>query len=290
MKKLAIVSALIVLSILAKADKVYIDSLVLTKSNGEDTVEIYKYDTGTVIIPGGMAKIKVPKGFKYLDQQQARYVLETVWENPPSYDVLGLLLPIDRNPYESECWAISISYDESGHVNDDDAKDVNYDDLLEEMQGDIAEENKTRQAQGYQTLSLIGWAVTPFYDEKNHKLHWAKEILFTGDSASTLNYNIRILGKEGFLVMNAIAGMNQLAEVNNNLENVLASVEFNDGFRYDQFDESIHKVAAYGIGGLVAGKVLAKAGFFAIILKFWKIIAMAVVGGFIALRKKIFGS
>jgi uncharacterized membrane-anchored protein len=44
-------------------------------------------------------------------------------------------------------------------------------------------------------------------------------------------------------------------------------------------------VAAYGIGGLIAGKLLAKAGFFALLLKFWKVLALAVVGGAAAVRR-----
>ena len=48
-------------------------------------------------------------------------------------------------------------------------------------------------------------------------------------------------------------------------------------------------VAAYGIGGLIAGKILAKAGFFAVILKFWKIIAVGAIGLFSVFKKKIFG-
>lgn len=74
------------------------------------------------------------------------------------------------------------------------------------------------------------------------------------------------------------------------LNNILASIEFNDGHAYKDFDSSMDKVAAYGIGGLIAGKILAKAGFFALILKFWKVIAIAVAGLFAAFKKRIFGS
>jgi uncharacterized membrane-anchored protein len=35
-------------------------------------------------------------------------------------------------------------------------------------------------------------------------------------------------------------------------------------------------VAAWTVGGLVAGKVLAKVGFFAGLLKFWKVIAIGL--------------
>lgn len=61
--------------------------------------------------------------------------------------------------------------------------------------------------------------------------------------------------------MNFIANMGQLEEVNAARDEVLAMVSFNDGHKYSEFDPDIDKVAAYGIGGLIAGKVLAKTGF-----------------------------
>lgn len=54
-------------------------------------------------------------------------------------------------------------------------------------------------------------------------------------------------------------------------------MQFNDGYRYGDFNPSVDEVAGWTIGGLVAGKVLAKAGLFAVILKFWKFIAIGVV-------------
>jgi uncharacterized membrane-anchored protein len=265
------------------------DSLVVTSASGEDSLEVFTYNTGKVDISNGLATFNIPEGYKYLDATQTKYVLETIWGNPPSETVLGLLLPVNLNPYQPECWAITVEYEESGHIKDEDAKDIDYADLLKDMKESVKDESVERVKQGYRPYELVGWAVPPYYDQQNHKLHWAKEIKFGEDSLNTLNYNIRVLGKSGVLVLNVIAGMDQLNEVNANLNKVLASVDFNDGHRYDQFDASIDKVAAYGIGGLIAGKVLAKVGFFALLLKFWKLIAIAVVGAFAALKNRIFG-
>ena len=63
------------------------------------------------------------------------------------------------------------------------------------------------------------------------------------------------------------------------------SINFEEGNRYSDFDPGIDKIAALGIGGLIAGKVLAKAGFFVLILKFWKFIAIGAVALFAGLRK-----
>ena len=40
----------------------------------------------------------------------------------------------------------------------------------------------------------------------------------------------------------------------------------------------VDEVAAWTIGGLVAGKILVKAGLLAGLLKFWKLIAIGLVG------------
>ena len=47
-------------------------------------------------------------------------------------------------------------------------------------------------------------------------------------------------------------------------------------------------MAAYSIGGLVAGKVLTKVGLFAVVLKFWKIGLPALAGAWTVL-KRFFG-
>ncbi|MDH5598799.1 MAG: DUF2167 domain-containing protein, partial [Cyclobacteriaceae bacterium] len=126
--------------------------------------------------------------------------------------------------------------------------------------------------------------------KENKKLHWAKEIRFGENEINTLNYNIRVLGRKGYLNMNAIGDIDVLPVFNEDIDQILGSVEFNEGSRYEEFDPELDKVAAYGIGGLIAGKVLAKAGFFALLLKFWKVIALGAVGIVGVLRKKIFGA
>jgi uncharacterized membrane-anchored protein len=86
--------------------------------------------------------------------------------------------------------------------------------------------------------------------------------------------------------------MSQLDSVNANKEAILKMVSFNKGNRYEDFDSNVDDVAAWTIGGLVAGKVLAKAGILALILKNIKLvlIAIAALGGgiwrFITGKKK----
>ena len=274
--------------------------------NEEQLAELYQhfvdsvnnslhYETGTVSIGNGIASIKVPGGFKFLIGKDAEMVLTEIWGNPPSdpgYGSLGMLFPADSDPFDDGNYAINITYAEEGFVDDKDAKDIDYDDLLKQMKEDTKAENELRVQKGYIPIELVGWASAPYYDAANKKLHWAKELKFGENPSNTLNYNIRVLGRKGFLELNVIGDMAVLPEVKEHIGGILPAVEFNEGNRYLDFDSSVDKIAVYGIGGLIAGKVLLKAGILAklgiMLAKFWKVIALAVAGAFPFL-KKFFG-
>lgn len=256
-----------------------------------DSVEkSLSYEHGTIQLKNGIGQIEVPKGFKYLNPSQAEHVLVDLWGNPKTSDMtLGMILPETQGVLSDSGYVFNIQYDEIGFVKDDDADEINYTSLLKDMQEETEEENKERATAGYEPITIVGWAASPFYDKEKKILHWAKEIKFGNQEENTLNYNIRILGRKGVLVLNAISTMPNLAQVKHDLPNVLDIVQFNTGFKYKDFDASADKIAGWTIGGLVAGKVLAKAGFFALLLKFWKIIAVAVVASFRLFWSKIRG-
>ncbi|MFP4002965.1 MAG: DUF2167 domain-containing protein [Alphaproteobacteria bacterium] len=250
--------------------------------------------TGEVKIDAASVTLNVPENFYFLPAQDARKVLEQAWSNPPDESVLGMLFPAGTSPLHDNVWGVTISFQQDGYVKDDDAGSIDYDALLERMREDAAEENKLRKEQGYPTVELLGWAARPHYDENTHKLYWAKELRFEGDPANTVNYDIRALGRKGVLVLGFVAGMEELPEIEANLPAVLNMVSFDDGARYEDFDPGVDQVAAYGIGGLIAGKVLAKTGFFAAALVFLKkfgvLLVAALVGAFAWFRRRIFGS
>ncbi len=240
--------------------------------------------TGTVELMGGVATVQVPETFYYLSPLDAQKVLVEVWGNPPSAPPLGMLFPAEATPFDNNGWGVTIEFSEEGYVSDADATDINYDELLESMQKDTDEESRYRVKQGYEGIALVGWAEPPRYDSVAKKLHWAKELRFGTSADHVLNYNVRVLGRKGVLSLNFIADMKQLSDIDSNLATVMGMVDFAEGHRYRDFDPSIDKVAAYGIGALIAGKVLAKAGLLAAVFialkKFW-IILLLTVGGFV---------
>ncbi len=244
--------------------------------------------TGIIKLPNAVATLNVPENFYYLGPQDAEKVLSEVWGNPPGQETMGMLFPADMTPFDSAAWAVTIEYEEDGYVSDADADEIDYADLLKQMKSDTQYASDERIKQGYEGIELIGWAANPYYDAASHKLHWAKEIKFGTQQINTLNYNIRVLGRKGVLVLNFIAGMDQKALIESNLDSVLAIAEFDQGARYSDFNPDIDKVAAYGLGALVAGKVIAKTGFFVLALAFLKKFGVLVLIGGWALLKGLF--
>ena len=253
-----------------------------------DTV---KYQKGDITLNGGVAKIAIPEAFRFVDPAGASTVLNKLWGNPGKAETLGMIVPKGFDPLGEGNWAAVLSFDDHGYVKDDDAAKIDYADLMNDMKKGTEEANKERVKEGYEPVTLVGWATPPRYDAATHKLYWAKEIKFGDASENTLNYNIRMLGRRGVLVVNVVGGMHQLKEVETATPALLAMVNFQEGHRYADFNASTDKVATYGLAALVAGGVAAKVGLFKglwiglLALKKFIIIGVLAVAGYL---KKFF--
>jgi uncharacterized membrane-anchored protein len=237
----------------------------------------FNYQTGTIALDDSLGSITVPEGFRFLDAKHAQFVLTTLWGNPEDPTTLGMIVPKDHGVTAGDAWAFIVSYEEIGYVEDDDAEDIDYEELLEGMKTDTKESNAARIQQGYDSITLVGWASSPFYDGDKKVLYWAKELKFGDAETNTLNYDIRILGRKGIMSLNAVSSIDQLDEVKTHIDPILSSFTYAEGKQYDDFNPDIDEVAAWTIGGLVAGKLLAKAGILALILKNIKLIGLAII-------------
>jgi len=245
---------------------------------------------GKVTLPNGVATLNVPDEFYYLSPGDTEKVLVELWGNPPqtAQGILGMLVPSGLSLLDDGSWAVTIEYEEDGYVSDENADEIDYNELLSQMKQGAREANKDRVEQGYEPIELVGWASSPYYDKASHKLHWAQELKFGDSQTNTLNYNLRVLGRKGVLVLNFIAGMDQKEMIESNLDAVLALAEFNQGSRYEDFNPDIDTVAAYGIGALVAGNVAVKTGLFAAALIFLKKFGVLIVIAIGAFLRKLF--
>src|SRR5687768_7493033 len=97
-----------------------------------DSVEArLKYQHGEIKF-SEIGTLNVPTGFRFLDKQQARFVLETLWGNPEDSTVMGMVVPENRGVMADNSWVFIVTFEEMGYVEDDDAEDIDYDELLEE--------------------------------------------------------------------------------------------------------------------------------------------------------------
>jgi uncharacterized membrane-anchored protein len=251
------------------------------------------FRTGTVALDKAPASLSLTDDFRFLDAHDARRVLEELWGNPPDASVLGLLVPAGVSLVdEKNSWVVVISYSSDGYVADSEAATLDYDKMLRQMQDDARAANPEREKQGYPKIRIVGWATPPHYDPGTNKLYWAKELDFSGAPEHTLNYDIRVLGRGGYLSFNAVAGMHQLSMVQGAMPQVLSMARFDAGQRYTDFNASTDKIAAYGIGALVAGAIAAKAGLFAKLIALLIAFKKAIIVGFLALAagvRRFFG-
>jgi uncharacterized membrane-anchored protein len=252
---------------------------------------VFNYQTGNIVLPNKTATLHLGGNYRYLDPGETEKLL-VAWGNQPGRDTQGAVVANDVEPMSEEGWAVILTYDNDGHVDDSEAADIDYDDLLSDLKEGTEDNNAARKEAGYDPIHLIGWAEKPHYDSGARKLYWAKELDFGGAPPHTLNYEVRVLGREGVLSMNAVATMNQLAQIRSEMKPLIEIAEFNEGHRYAEFNSKTDRMAEYGLGALIAGGVAAKLGLFAKIgvfllaIKKFLIIGLVALGGFIA---RLFG-
>lgn len=255
-------------------DKEFSDSEAYTDS----LIESFRYEQGVIGVGDGMIRLSIPDGYKFLDADQSYYLVTDVWENPPSVTngMLGVIMHADADVYD-ESTVFFVHYEDIGYVSDEDADGIDYAAKMKEMLQDDSLENAQRIADGYSGLRLVGWASAPYYDKQRKVLHWAKEMDSDDRDVNVLNYNIRVLGRKGVTLINAVSSMDRLDIVKDEVPHVLAMVSFNDGYRYDQFDPATDRVSSQGLDGLIDGKTRER------IKEVGMLLVKVAVGGFIGL-------
>jgi len=259
--------------------------------SAEPALPELKFSTGSVVLPNKVATLHLGEKYHYLAPEETNKLLQA-WGNPPDEDTQGAILPADVNPFSEGGWAVFLTYVDDGHIDDSDANEIDYDDLLKDMKEGIEDSNAARKKAGYPEMHLLKWAEPPRYDASGKKLYWAKEISGASGEMHSLNYDVRVLGREGVLSMEAVAPMDLLAQVRTDMQPLLQVAEFNEGYRYAEFNSKTDRMAEYGLGALIAGGVAAKLGLFAklgaLLLAFKKLIIVGLVG-LGAFLKRLFG-
>lgn len=220
------------------------------------------WKSGRIVLPGDKAVLDLPQGFRYLDPEAARVVLEDFWGNPDGAGTLGMVFAPGEEPFGDSSWGVVLGYDDDGHIDDEDAAETDFDELLETMRKDTEEGNAARKEAGYSTVVLEGWAENPHYDGAQKKLYWAKTLVFDGNEDKTLNYFVRILGREGVLELNAVSDIGALPRVRAGMARLNQVASFTEGNRYADYNPDTDKLSELGVAALVGGgvAVAAKSG------------------------------
>jgi uncharacterized membrane-anchored protein len=247
----------------------------------------FQYQTGDVVLPNKVVTLHLGEKYRYLDAGETNRLI-MAWGNESYPDSQGAIVPASVDPMTAEGWAVILTYTDDGHVDDSDASEIDYEELLEGMKQGTEEHNEARRAADIPAMHIVGWAEPPRYDAEAKKLYWAKELSLEGVEKHSLNYDVRVLGREGVLSMNAVAGMDQLSQIKADMRPLIDVAEFNPGYRYAEFNKDTDRMAEYGLGALIAGGVAAKLGLFAkigaffLMFKKFIIIGLLGLGGLVA--------
>lgn len=184
----------------------------------------------------------------------------------------------------TEFWFAVFEFTADGYVKDDEK--INADALLKVLKDGNEKSLEERRKQGLPPLYLEGWYTPPHYDTETKRLEWATNL--RDDQKNPLvNFTTRILGRSGYMSATLVSDPKNLDRDIKSFKLALKNFDYVNGERYSEWRDG-DKVAAYGLGALVAGgaaaAVASKGGF-----KFLWAIVLAAFAGVGAFLKKIFG-
>jgi uncharacterized membrane-anchored protein len=230
----------------------------------------------------GQGQIALPAGYGFIPEKEAAALMRLMG-NTTGDAFVGLILPED----DAKRWFVSVDFEESGYIKDDDARDWDADELLQNLISGTEAGNEERTRMGIPAIKVTRWIERPAYESGKHQLVWSAEARLRdgADPDPTINYNTYVLGREGYISLNLITSASTVEADKPAARQLLPAVTFKEGKRYADFNSSTDKVAAYGLAALVAGVAAKKLGLLALagafILKFAKVFALgaAAAGG-----------
>jgi uncharacterized membrane-anchored protein len=236
---------------------------------------------------GDIAEIDVPEGFLFLDGDETRKFLE-LNENLTNGKELGMMATQDLG------WFVAFDFSDIGYVKDDEKADLDADDILTSLREGNEAGNQQKKIRGWKTLSLLGWASAPKYDEASHNLEWAIKLEDDADKSITLNHFIRVLGREGVMEVSLVTAPEDYEKTLPEMRKLLTSFNFKAGQKYSEYRQG-DKIAAIGLTGLIVGGGVAAAaksgllgGLLKVLGKSAKLLVIAV-GAAAAGIAKLFG-
>ncbi len=212
--------------------------------------------------------------------------------NPGDYgDLEGVVFP--RGDAD---WFATLRFESPAYIKDDDAKHWDAADMLKSFKEGTEAANEARKKMGVRGLEITGWAQEPTYAADSHRLVWAmksREVGAQANGPQGVNYNTYALGREGYMSLNLVTGLDDLPTVQGRRAAVAgrARVQRRQALRRLQQQHRARSPSTAWPRWCWASRAK-KLGLLAVIgaffLKFAKIIILAVVG-FGGAIMKLFG-
>ncbi|MBN8706245.1 MAG: DUF2167 domain-containing protein [Bacteroidetes bacterium] len=241
-----------------------------------DTSKKIEWIEGPAMVKvGTLGEINLILGEYFANGDDTRKFL-TYNENLTSDKEVGMVIS------DSLGWWTVFEFDGSGYVKDDEKNDLDSTAMMVTMQENQEESNSYRAENGMPKMSILGWAVAPYYNSQTHNLEWAIRGHTEGHESTFINHNVKLLGRYGVMEVTLVTSPENYQRDLPLFREMLTRYEFQSGQKYAEFREG-DKIAEYGLTALVLGgaaAVAAKSGFFNVILKslaaFWKLIVVGV--------------
>lgn len=233
------------------------------------------------------ATLTINKGEYFIPAAEANQIMDALG-NSVGPDRFGLIVSGDAKAQ----WMVDVVWTKEGYVRDGDAKDWQADALLDSLREGTENGNAKRLEKGIPALDVVGWIQPPVYDSKTYRLVWSLALRDRGaapDVPQVINYNTYALGREGYFSLDLLTDSRTVEADKPVVRELLDSLVYVPGKKYEEFDASTDKVAAYGIAALVGAVAVKKLGLFALaaafVLKIWKVAMVLLFAGFAGIRR-----
>ena len=238
----------------------------------------------TVDLGNNVAQIELGENYIFAGADDTKKLMEHIG-NPISNNEVGLIAP----RAEEGNWYIVFEHSKVGYIRDDDKDSIDSEAILKNIKNATDRANKTREENGFPALHVLGWHEEPHYDVNSNNLVWA--ILAESSGNQVVNYNVRLLGRHGYMSVVLVTDPDTLDAYKADVDSIIANFSYKQGKSYAEYVQG-DKLAKYGLTALIAGgagAAVVKTGILNALLKYIKVIAIAVIGFFAALWKRIKG-
>jgi len=193
---------------------------------------------------GAGARLDIPRGYRWAGPGDARRLLEDLGNPDP--DPEGVVIPEAREPL----FLVAFRMTAEGYIPDDEKDRLDPAGLLKVIRDATERDNMVRRGSGRPTIDDLAWEKQPFYEPRTHNLTWA--VRFKTSGRPEMNYDTRILGRDGSMQVKLIAIPDQVATIVPALDTLLDGFSFDSGKKYEDYVIGDRK-AGYGLAAVIAG-------------------------------------